>query len=71
MSKQKMIADSKFFHDGVLLRPNDPFECSEDDAKDLIAIGFAHVAPNAVDAVVEAVTQTVKRTYRRRDMTAQ
>lgn len=65
--RHKMIADAKFTHEGKVLRHGDAFETDEANARDLIAIGMAHMAPGVVDAAVDAV----RRTYRRRDMTAQ
>jgi hypothetical protein len=64
--RRKMIADGRFKHDGVALKPGDEFECTEQDAADLKAMGFAYDPPTVVEEVVERVT----RPYRTRNMRA-
>jgi hypothetical protein len=63
-AKRKMIADGRFRQDGVSLKPGDEFECTEQDAADLRAMGFAHDPPTVVERAVETVT----RPYRTRNM---
>lgn len=58
---KKMIAQAKIRQEGVWLKPGDKFECSQGDADDLMAMGFAQPDTD----------EPPKRQYRRRDMTAQ
>ena len=60
----KLIAESRFFHNGRRLSVNEEFEADEEEALDLIAIQRAHRAP-------EGIVDRVTRTYRRRDMKAE
>lgn len=59
---KKLIADAKLMQDGKWYYRGQEFEANEQDAADLEAMGMAHAA---------TITERVKRTYRRRDMTAQ
>lgn len=62
---RKMISDAKIKQDGVWLKRGDLFECTDGDAEDLEAMGFAHPAPDADLPVAP------RQTYRRRNLTAQ
>jgi hypothetical protein len=66
MAKQKLIAQSRFFHDGKRLMVGEQFEAEEGEAADLVAIQRA-VRPKGFVAETAA---TIRRTYNRRDMKA-
>lgn len=61
---KRMIAQARILQNGVPLKAEDPFECNEQDAADLVSMQLARYAE-----VVEE--EKPRRTYRRRDMTAQ
>ena len=60
----KLIAESRFIHNGRRLSVNEEFEADEEEGLDLIAIRRAHKAP-------VGIVDQIKRTYRRRDMKAE
>lgn len=63
----KMIADMPFTYDRKDLKPGDEFTASEKDAFALKVYGRAHLA----DEAEEPKRTRAKRTYKRRDMTAE
>jgi hypothetical protein len=77
MTKVKMIATGSHCYNGVWLKNGDPFETDcERDADELRAIGFARRADfyqvRELTPDIGAVEpQRAKRTYTRRDLTAQ
>jgi hypothetical protein len=62
----KMVADMPFPYDGKQLKAGDEFTASENDALALRAYRRAHPADQA-----EEPKKRSKRTYKRRDMTAE
>jgi hypothetical protein len=66
MSK-KMIADMPFTYARKDMKPGDEFEANEDDAFALRVYRRAHPA----DETQEPKKTRVKRTYKRRDLTAE
>jgi hypothetical protein len=66
LAKVKLIAESRFFHDGKRLSVGEEFEADAEEAADLVALKRA-IRPKGL--IAEA-TQTIRRTYNRRDMKA-
>lgn len=80
----RLIAEKDLTYARASVRVGEEFNASASDAKLLIRIGFAHEAPTAAEEVVAGVRWTAqvesartsepvkrRRTYRRRDMTAE
>jgi hypothetical protein len=66
---KKMIADMKFTYDRKDIKPGDELTVSDNDSLALRVYGRAHFADDADQ--IEPKKTRAKRTYKRRDMTAE
>lgn len=66
----KMIADAKFKHDDRWLKSGDEFETDIGNAKDLVAMRWAHFKPSTLkDLASDTAKPAIRRgSYRRHDL---
>jgi hypothetical protein len=67
-TRVKMIADAKFRHEGRMVLTNDEFETDIGNAKDLVAMRFAHFKPTTLSDLPQQMTAPRRGSYRRHDI---
>ena len=76
----QLRCNARYMHRGQFVRPGDVIECTEPEAKDLLAMRMAsaveqtlaeRIADAAIEIFDELAPERAKRKYSRRDMRAQ